>query len=155
MKKMIYPGSFDPITNGHIDIINRASKLTDILYVCVADNPNKKYYFDCDTRVNLIRESCKDLKNVEVVSTSGLVIKKAEELGCQSMCRGLRAVSDFEFEFQLAAGNEYINKDIETIFLMSSTGKGFISSSAVKEFVKNGVDVSSLVPECVNKAFKK
>lgn len=154
MKKMIYPGSFDPITNGHIDIIIRASKLTDILYVCIADNPSKNYYFDINERVRLVKEACKNIENVEVISTSGLVIKKAEELGCQCMCRGLRAVTDFEFEFQLFAGNEFINKGIETIFLMSSTGKGFISSSGVKEFVNNGVDVSSLVPECVNNAFK-
>ena len=155
MKKAIYPGSFDPLTNGHFDIIKRASEVFDKLYVCVADNPNKKYFFTTEERLEMAKESCKDLPNVEVVYTSGVVVNKAEELGCKVIVRGLRAVTDFEFEFQLAAANEFIDPNIETMFLMASSGKGFISSSYVKEFFLNGVDVSPLVPEAVVKYFSK
>ena len=130
MKSVIYPGSFDPITNGHLDIIERVSLLFDKVYVCVAENINKKTYFTVDERIEMVRDACKNYKNIEVISTSSLIVKKARELNCDAIVRGLRAVTDFEYEFQLAAGNEYLDKGIETIFLMASTGKGFISSSS-------------------------
>lgn len=155
MKKAIYPGSFDPLTNGHLDIIKRASDVFDKVYVCVADNPMKKYFFTTEERLNMAKESCKDIPNVEVIYTDGVVVNKAYELGCKVIVRGLRAVTDFEFEFQLAAANEFINDEIETMFLMASSGKGFISSSYVKDFYLNNVDISSLVPEAVLKCFKK
>ncbi|MBE6143617.1 MAG: pantetheine-phosphate adenylyltransferase [Erysipelotrichaceae bacterium] len=155
MKKAIYPGSFDPLTNGHLDIIKRASDVFDKVYVCVADNPMKKYFFTTEERLNMAKESCKDIPNVEVIYTDGVVVNKAHELGCKVIVRGLRAVTDFEFEFQLAAANEFINDEIETMFLMASSGKGFISSSYVKDFYLNNVDISSLVPEPVLKYFKK
>ena len=155
MKKAIYPGSFDPITKGHLDIIQRASNLFEVVYVCVAINPNKKYYFNAEERVRLCEEATKDIPNVKVVYTDNLVVRKAKELGAACIVRGLRAVTDFEFEFQLAAANEYIDKDIETVFFMSSTGKDFISSSNVKDFFLNGVDISGVAPKCVVKAFKE
>jgi pantetheine-phosphate adenylyltransferase len=149
MKFAIYPGSFDPITNGHIDIIQRASKMFDKVYVCVADNPEKKSFFNVEEKLTMCKQALKGIKNVEVVYTNGLVVKKAKELKCCAIIRGLRAVSDFEFECKLAAANEYINKSIETIFLMSSAGKGFISSSTIKELYFSKVDIKPLVPPIV------
>ena len=154
MKKAIYPGSFDPLTNGHLDIIKRASDVFDKVYVCVADNPMKKYFFTTEERLNMAKESCKDIPNVEVIYTDGVVVNKAYELGCKVIVRGLRAVTDFEFEFQLAAANEHIDPNVEMVFLMTSTGKGFISSSNVKDFYAANVDISSLVPSIVVDIFK-
>lgn len=155
MKKAVYPGSFDPLTNGHLDIITRASKIFDKIYVVIADNPMKKYFFTAEERIEMAKKSCEHIPNVEVVYTDGVVVNKAEELGCKVIVRGLRAVTDFEFEFQLAAANEYINNNIETMFLMASSGKGFISSSYVKDFYFNKVDISPLVPNCVLEYFKR
>lgn len=155
MKRAIYPGSFDPLTNGHLDIIQRASEVFDKVYVCVADNPTKKYYFDSNERLEMTKEACKNIPNVEVIYTDGLIINKAEELGCKVIVRGLRAVTDFEFEFQLSAANTFINPNIETMFLMSSSGKEFISSSNVKELHRNKVNIGPLVPEVVIKYFNK
>ena len=155
MKNAIYPGSFDPITNGHLDIIKRASDIFDKVFVCVADNPAKKYFFTTEERLNMAKEACKIFPNVEVIYTDGIVVNKAEELGCKVIVRGLRAVTDFEFEFQLAAANEFINHNVETMFLMAATGKGFISSSYVKDFFINKVNVSSLVPPIVMSYFNK
>lgn len=155
MKVAIYPGSFDPVTNGHLDIIRRASKVFDKLFVCVAINPGKSSYFTIDERIQMMKESCLSFKNVEVVFTSSLIVRKAKELGADVIVRGLRAVTDFEFEFQLAAANEYADSSIETVFMMASTGKGFISSSAIKEFYKSNVDITPLVPLPVVEMFKK
>ena len=155
MKVAIYPGSFDPVTNGHLDIIRRASKVFDKLFVCVAINPGKSSYFTIDERIQMVKESCLSFKNVEVVFTSSLIVRKAKELGADVIVRGLRAVTDFEFEFQLAAANEYADSSIETVFMMASTGKGFISSSAIKEFYKSNVDITPLVPFPVVEMFKK
>ena len=155
MKKAVYPGSFDPLTNGHMSIIQRASNIFDKLYVVIADNPNKKYYFTTEERIDMAKKACADLKNVEVIYTDGVVVNKARELGCKVVVRGLRAVTDFEFEFQLAAANEYIDPNIETMFLMASSGKGFISSSYVKDFYNSKVDITSLVPEVVLEYFKR
>ena len=155
MKKAVYPGSFDPLTNGHMSIIQRASNIFDKLYVVIADNPNKKYYFTTEERIDMAKKACANLKNVEVIYTDGVVVNKAKELGCKVVVRGLRAVTDFEFEFQLAAANEYIDSNIETMFLMASSGKGFISSSYVKDFYNSKVDITSLVPEVVLEYFKR
>lgn len=155
MKKAVYPGSFDPLTNGHLDIIKRASVIFDKLYVVIADNPNKKYFFTTEERIEMVKRACANIENVEVIYTDGVVVNKAEELGCKVIVRGLRAVTDFEFEFQLAAANEYINPNIETMFLMASSGKGFISSSYVKDFYQSNVDITSLVPEVILEYFNK
>jgi pantetheine-phosphate adenylyltransferase len=155
MNTAIYPGSFDPITNGHLDIIKRASKIFDKVYVCLADNPMKKYFFTTEERLDMAKEACKQIPNVEIIYTDGIVVNKAEELGCKVIVRGLRAVTDFEFELQLAAANEFINPNVETMFLMASSGKGFISSSYVKDFFASKVDVSPLVPEVVVNYFNK
>ena len=155
MKAAIYPGSFDPVTNGHIDIINRASKLFDKIYVCIAINPNKKSFFTDEEKIYMMKEACKNIKNVEVICTNDLIVREAKRLSCQAIIRGLRAVTDFEYEFQLAAANEYLDKDVEMIFMMASTGKGFISSSSIKEFVDANVDIKDLVPQSVVDTFNK
>ena len=140
MRKAIYPGSFDPITKGHIDIILRASKLFDKLYVCVAKNLNKTPYFTLEERLNMVKVALKDIPNVEVIATDKLIVSVAKELNAIAIVRGLRAVTDFEYEFQLAAGNEYIDNNIEMVFLMASLNKSFISSSSIKEFYSYNVD---------------
>ena len=155
MRNAIYPGSFDPITNGHIDIVLRASKLFDKLYVCVAKNLNKAPYFNIDERLKMVKEALKDISNVEVIATDKLIVSIAKELNAVAIVRGLRAVTDFEYEFQLAAGNEYIDNNIEMVFLMASLNKSFISSSSIKEFYSYNVDITNLVPPVVVKEFKR
>lgn len=155
MRKAIYPGSFDPITKGHIDIILRASKLFDKLYVCVAKNLNKTPYFTLEERLNMVKVSLKDIPNVEVIATDKLIVSVAKELNAIAIVRGLRAVTDFEYEFQLAAGNEYIDNNIEMVFLMASLNKSFISSSSIKEFYSYNVDITKLVPPIVVEEFNK
>ena len=155
MRNAIYPGSFDPITNGHIDIVLRASKLFDKLYVCVAKNLNKAPYFNIDERLKMVKEALKDIPNVEVIATDKLIVSIDKELNAVAIVRGLRAVTDFEYEFQLAAGNEYIDNNIEMVFLMASLNKSFISSSSIKEFYSYNVDITNLVPPVVVKEFKR
>ena len=145
MRKAIYPGSFDPITNGHIDIILRASKLFDKLYVCVSKNLNKAPYFTLEERLNMVKVALKDIPNVEVIATDKLIVSVAKELNAIAIVRGLRAVTDFEYEFQLAAGNEYIDNNIEMVFLMASLNKSFISSSSIKEFYSYNVDITKAI----------
>ena len=155
MKKIaVYPGSFDPITNGHLDILHRACRVFDKVIVLVAVNPNKKSNFTSEERVEMIKESTKELKNVEVYSDSGLTVKFAKEHGATHLIRGLRAVSDFEYEFQLASANEFVDASIDMVFFMARGDKTFISSSAIMEMAHSGVDVSSLVPESVLKRIK-
>ncbi len=155
MRKAIYPGSFDPITKGHIDIILRASKLFDKLYVCVAKILNKTPYFTLEERLNMVKVALKDIPNVEVIATDKLIVSVAKELNAIAIVRGLRAVTDFEYEFQLAAGNEYIDNNIEMVFLMASLNKSFISSSSIKEFYSYNVDITKLVPPIVVEEFNK
>ena len=154
MKIAVYPGSFDPITNGHLDILHRACRVFDKVIVLVAVNPNKKSNFTSEERVEMIKESTKELKNVEVYSDSGLTVKFAREHGATHLIRGLRAVSDFEYEFQLASANEFVDSTIDMVFFMARGDKTFISSSAIMEMAHSGVDVSSLVPESVLKRIK-
>lgn len=149
MKIAIYPGSFDPITNGHLDIILRASKLFDKIYVCIAKNSSKQSFFSLEERVKMVEIATQDFENVEVISTDDLIVNVAKKLKATAIVRGLRAVTDFEYEFQLAAANEYIDQNIEMVFLMASLSKSFISSSSIKEFFTYNVDVSSLVPNIV------
>ena len=154
MKVAVYPGSFDPITNGHLDILERACRVFDKVIVLVAVNPNKHSNFSIDERVEMIKDAAKDLKNVEVYSDSGLTVKFAKEHGATHLIRGLRAVSDFEYEFQLASANEFVDSSIDMVFFMARGDKTFISSSAIMEMARSGVDVSSLVPKSVLKRIK-
>lgn len=154
MKIAIYPGSFDPITNGHLDILNRASKIFDKVIILVAINENKKSRFSIQDRVEMIKESVVDMKNVEVDSYDGLTVEYAKRHDAKFLIRGLRAVTDFEYEFQLAAANEFADPEIDTIFLMSKIEKSFINSSMIIELYKKGKDVSALVPESVIKRLK-
>ena len=153
MKVAIYPGSFDPITNGHLDVLNRACKIFDKVIVLVAVNPKKKSRFSAEERVAMIKEAV-DNPNVEVDSFSGLTVEYAKKHGATHLIRGLRAVTDFEYEFQLASANDYVDSNIDTVFLMSKNDKSFINSSMIMELHEAGVDVSSLVPESVNKRLK-
>ena len=155
MIKAVYPGSFDPITNGHLNIINRASKLYDELIVLVAISPAKKPFFSIEEKVNMIKDSVKDLPNVKVDFYEGLVVDYASKNNVQVLVRGLRAVSDFECEFQLAAANRIINNEIEMVFFMANSENNFISSSMIKEMALAGQDVSSLVPPMVTKYLKE
>ena len=154
MKVAVYPGSFDPITNGHLDIIYRAAKIFDKVIVLVAINPNKKSRFTPEERVEMIKETIKQ-ENIEIDLTTGLTVKYAKEHGATHLIRGLRAVTDFEYEFQLANANEYIDKSIDSVFLMSRAENSFINSSMIVELHNSGVDVSHLVPESVIKRLNK
>ena len=153
MKIAIYPGSFDPITNGHLDILKRALKIFDKVIVLVAVNPNKQSRFSVKDRIAMIQESVKGL-NVEVDSTEGLTVEYAKSHGATALIRGLRAVTDFEYEFQLASANDFIDSSIESVFLMSKNDKSFINSSMIIELHDKGIDVSALVPEPVLKRLK-
>lgn len=155
MKIGIYPGTFDPITNGHIDIIKRSKNLFDKLYVVIPNNTNKKPLFSLEERMDLLKEVLKDEKFVEVTTTDLLTVDFAEKVGATAMLRGLRMVSDFEYELQMATMNKCLNDKIETIFIMSSHEYSFLSSSSVKEIARFGGDYSSFVPEVVRLAVEK
>jgi len=152
LKKGIYPGSFDPVTNGHLDIIHRGAKICDKLIVSVLNNPNKKSLFSVEERVNMIKESTKEYDNVEVNYFSGLLINYAEEQRADVIIKGLRAVSDFEYEFQMALMNKKLSEKVETIFLMTSSNNSYLSSSLLKEVAKFGGCIEGLVPDSVKEA---
>ena len=154
MRVAIYPGSFDPITNGHLDILNRALEVFDKVIVLVAVNSAKKSRFSIEERVEMVKEATSNLKNVVVDSYEGLTVKYAKDHGAKHLIRGLRAVSDFEYEFRLASANEFADPDIDMVFFMSRGDKSFISSSAIIELADSGVDISELVPQSVIKRLK-
>lgn len=154
MRIAVYPGSFDPITNGHLDVLTRAASIFDKVIVLVAHNEKKSSRFSTEDRVNMIKEAIIGLDNVEVDSYSGLTVEYAKKHGANHLIRGLRAVTDFDYEFQLSSANEYLDSSIDTVFLMSKVEKSFINSSMIVELYKNGVDVSSLVPASVVKRLK-
>jgi len=155
MKKGYYPGTFDPITYGHVDIIARAAKLFDILYVSVSFNPIKDPLFTTEERVDLVKEVLKDIKNIEVVTSNMLTVEHCKILGASHIVRGLRAVTDYDYEFQLYSINREVSKEIDTIFLMTQGKYSFLSSSSVRELAQFGGDVSSFVPEVVKVAIDK
>ena len=155
MRIAVYPGSFDPITNGHLDILHRACRVFDKVIVLVAVNPNKKSNFTSEERVEMIKEAVEDMPNVEVDSYDGLTVKYAKEHNAHTLIRGLRAVSDFEYEFRLASANEFADSDIDMVFFMARGDKTFISSSAILELHDSGVDVSPLVPKSVMNKLSK
>lgn len=156
MKVAIYPGSFDPITNGHLDILKRSLDVFDKVIILIATNSKKKCFFSPEERKEMISEAINDLglKNVTIDTYEGLTVKYAKEHGVKHLIRGLRAVTDFEYEFQIASANEFADKDIDMIFFMARNQTTFISSSVIMELHNNGLDVSQLVPQSVNKRLK-
>jgi pantetheine-phosphate adenylyltransferase len=152
MRTVIYPGSFDPITNGHLDVIQRAARLFDRVIVAVARNESKHPLFTIEERKALVNEAVRHLDNVEADIFEGLLIDYVERRKAQAIVRGLRAISDFEFEFQLALMNRKLNEGIETIFMMPKDTYTFLSSRIVKEIAQLGGDVSAFVPTHVRKA---
>ncbi len=155
MRSVVYPGTFDPITNGHTDLIARAAHLCDRVVVAVAQDTGKATTFDADERVALARESCVGVDGVEVIDFSGLLVDFARRLQVHVIMRGLRAVSDFEYEFQLAGMNRRMAPDIETLFLTPAEQYAYISSSLVKQIARLGGDVSAFVPPPVHAALRK
>ncbi|GAB6088287.1 pantetheine-phosphate adenylyltransferase [Alkaliphilus crotonatoxidans] len=152
MKVGIYPGSFDPITNGHMDIIERASQICDEVIVAVLKNPNKKGMFTLDERVQLIQEVIHSFPNVRVDCFSGLLVDYVKLKKANVIIKGLRAVSDFEYEFQMALMNRKLAPDVETVFLMTSSKYSYLSSSLVKEVASFGGCIEGLIPEPIKKA---
>ena len=155
MTKALYPGTFDPITNGHLDIIRRASRLFDTLVVAVAEGVHKDASFSLNTRKRLVMESTRGMENVEVTILPGLLAEQARRMSVDVVIRGLRAVSDFEFEMMMALMNRKLYPKFETIFLMPSEQYIYLHSSTVKEVFALGGDVSDLVPPAVEKAFRR
>ncbi len=152
----IYPGTFDPITMGHIDIINRALNLFDRVVIAIAVNPGKTPLFSLPARMSMIEECFpEDQQRIEIVAVSGLLVNYAMERGAKAIIRGLRAVSDFDYEFQLALMNRKLEREVDTIFLMPAFRWIYISSSIIKEAARHGGDVSELVPEHVNQLLKE
>lgn len=154
MRTVIYPGSFDPFTNGHLDIAQRAAKLFDHVIVAIARNEAKGPLFTLDERLELVRKSVEGHQNISVDSFDGLLVEYVERRGGQAVIRGLRAVSDFEFEFQLALMNRKLNEHVETIFMMPKDTYTFLSSRLVKEIARLGGDVGSFVPGQVATALR-
>ncbi len=154
-QKVIYPGTFDPVTNGHIDVIRRAVKLFGEVTVAVARNAQKNPLFSVEERVKFLMESVKGIDGVTVVSFRGLVVDFARRNNARIVIRGLRMVSDFEYEFQMALTNRKLDDSVETIFLMPSESFSYVSSKLLKEAAGLGADVSYFLPSCVEKALKK
>ncbi len=155
MIRAIYPGSFDPITYGHLDIIQRSSKMFDEVIMAVVGNPGKAPLLPVDVRMKLIKESTKDLKGVLVDSFQGLTVNFARQNDVHILIRGLRAISDFEAELGMAQTNKQLFPELETIFLMSKAEYSFISSSTVKEILRLGGEISQFVPPSVNEYLKE
>jgi len=147
--RAIYPGSFDPVTNGHLDIIERAARTFDELIVAVAVNKEKRPLFSVEERVELLREACRHLDNVQVDYFNGLTVDYVESKGAKVIIRSLRAVSDFEYELQMALTNKRLNDRVETLFMMTSAEYSFLSSSIVKELAELGAPLTGLVPPIV------
>lgn len=154
-KVAVVPGSFDPITKGHIDIIKRAADVFDVVYVAVLNNSSKQPLFTVEERIELMEDVTKEMPNVRIESSSGLLINYCQQKNAKAIVRGLRAVSDFEYEMQITSMNRVLDENIETFFIMTKNQHSFLSSSIVKEVAKYGGDVSELVPSVVNEALKQ
>ena len=151
----IYPGSFDPVTNGHLDIIDRCSKKFGKLIVAILENDSKKSMISIKERENLLKETLKKYDNIEITTFSGLLVDYVKERDIDIIIRGLRAVSDYEYEMQMALTNKSLYEDVETVFLISSTQYSFLSSSIVKEVARFNGDITGLVPNVVRDAIKE
>ena len=151
----VYPGTFDPVTYGHIDIIKRAAKIYDKVIVAVAHNEDKNPLFSVEERVSMLKDSVRPLKNVIVDDFNGLVVDYVKRKGSRVMIRGLRMISDFESEFQMALTNRKLSEDIETIFMMPNESYSYISSKLMKEAAKLGADVKNFIPKKVQVLLKK
>ena len=155
MKRALTPGTFDPITSGHLDVIARASQLVDEVVVAVADSQKKGPLFTLEERVELVRQATAHLSNVRVEPFKGLLVDFAKELDATVVVKGLRAITDFEYEFQMTALNYQLDKELETLFIMSTPQHMYLSSSIVREIASLGGDVQQFVPPCVYEALKK
>jgi pantetheine-phosphate adenylyltransferase len=147
----VYPGSFDPLTNGHLDIIDRASLIFDRLIVAVGSNESKRPVFSVEERIDLIKSALGGREDIEVTSFSGLLMDFCRKVGARTVIKGLRAMSDFEFEFQMALLNKNLEPDIETLFMMTGVNYSYLSSSAVREIARNGGSIEGFVPDAIRK----
>ncbi|HPA14653.1 MAG TPA: pantetheine-phosphate adenylyltransferase [Desulfobacterales bacterium] len=154
-KVAIYPGSFDPVTNGHIDIVKRGLKLFDKIIVAILHNPSKKSFFSVKERMEMLRESLKESGNTEIDTFQGLLVDYALLRKAHAILRGIRALSDFEYEFEMALMNRRLNREIQTVFLMTDLKWIFTSSSIIKEAARFGGDISDMVPPVVNRRIKE
>jgi pantetheine-phosphate adenylyltransferase len=155
MVKAVYPGTFDPITNGHLDVIERGARIFDEVIVAVTTNPAKTPWFTVQERVEMIEACCRHLTNVQVMAFDGLLVNFARQQGATVILKGLRAVSDFDYEFQMAAMNRQLAPEIETLFLMTSLPFAYLSSSIVKEIALLDGDLSGLVPDLVAEQLRR
>jgi pantetheine-phosphate adenylyltransferase len=154
-KKVVYPGTFDPITNGHLSIVNRALKIFDKLVIAILNNPFKAPLFSLEERIDMIQKSLKELTNVEVDSFDGLLVDYVVKKNSNVILRGLRALSDFEYEFQMALMNRKLNREVQSLFLMTDYKWFYTSSTIIKEAAGLGGDISGLVPALVNEKLKE
>ena len=155
MLRAVYPGSFDPVTNGHLDVIERASRLYDEVIVAIAHNEVKAGLFSFEERVALLKEAVEHHPNVHVTQFEGLLVQYAAEVQARVIIRGLRAVSDFEYEFQMALMNRKLAGDVETMFLMPKEEYSYVSSRLVKEIARLGGDIGAFVPDCIARALRE
>ena len=155
MRTILYPGSFDPVTNGHLDVMIRASQIFDRVVVAVAVNSEKKAMFTIAERMELLRQALSTYPNIEIVTFQGLLANALKQFDACAVLRGLRAVSDFEYEFQMALMNRQLNENCETLFMMPSPEYSFVSSRLIKEIALNGGDISSFVPKNIAEAIQK
>ncbi len=149
MRKAMYPGTFDPITKGHVDVIERAANIVDTLYVIVADNMHKSRSFSVEKRIEFVQKATKHIPNLIITSTSDLVVRYAQEHDIQLLVRGLRNIQDYENEYALYQYNRNINPNIETVILFPSSRNHFVSSSAIKELIFHGADIDLYIPEVI------
>lgn len=155
MKTVLYPGSFDPVTNGHLDVAFRAAKIFDKVVMAVAHNSEKKGLFSFEERMELLKHACREHKNIEIASFNGLLANAVDQFEAAAVLRGLRAVSDFEYEFQMALMNRELNKNCETLFMMPSPEYSFVSSRLIKEIAICGGDIDTFVPKFVVEAIRR